>query len=52
MPLEGLSLTQQVGNMEIKLAITSLSSTTNTSNDEEVNRWLNYNGYLLVRLKQ
>ena len=52
MPLEELSLTQQVGKMEIRLIITSLSSTINTGNDEEVNRWLSYNGYLLVRLKE
>lgn len=51
LPQESLSLTHQLGNMEIKLCITSLNSTLNTGDEEDLTRWLNYNGYLLIGLK-
>lgn len=51
LPLEALSLTHQVNNMEIKLVITTLNTTINIEDEEELNRWLSYNGYLLVRIK-
>ncbi|WP_316816954.1 DUF4153 domain-containing protein [Pedobacter nyackensis] len=51
LPSEALSLTHHVGNMEIKLVVTMLNTTVNIDDEEELNRWLNYNGYLLVRVK-
>jgi len=51
LPLEALTLTHQVNNMEIKLVITTLNTTINIDDEEELNRWLSYNGYLLVRIK-
>ncbi|SMC72039.1 DUF4153 domain-containing protein [Pedobacter africanus] len=52
MPSEGLSITKQVGGLEIKLVITLLNTTTNTTEEEELNKWLSYNGYLLVGSKR
>lgn len=51
LPSEALSLTHHVNNMEIKLVVIMLNTTINIDDEEELNRWLNYNGYLLVRLK-
>ena len=51
LPRESLSLTHQLGNMEIKLCITSLNSTINTADEEDFSRWLSYNSYLLIGLK-
>lgn len=51
-PLEGLSISRQVAGLEIKLVITSLNTTLNAADEEELNRWLNYNGYLLVGSKR
>lgn len=51
LPPEALSLTHQLNNMEIKLVITMLSTTINIEDQDELNRWLSYNGYLLVRIK-
>jgi hypothetical protein len=51
LPPEALSLMHQVNNMEIKLVITTLNTTINVDDEEELNRWLSYNGYLLVRIK-
>lgn len=51
LPLETLSSTHQFDNMEIKLVITTLNTTINIGEEGELNRWLSYNGYLLVRVK-
>ncbi len=48
--VESLSLIHQLNEMEIKLVISDLNTTISTD-DKELNRWLNYNGYLLVRIK-
>lgn len=51
LPLALLSVDKQINNMEVKLIVTVLNTTVNTASEEELNRWLNYNGYLLVRIK-
>lgn len=51
LPAALLSITHQVAHMEVKLVVTSLNTTINTNNKEESDRWFNYNGYLLVRIK-
>lgn len=51
LPAALLSITHQVANMEVKLVVTSLNTTVNTGKKEESDRWFNYNGYLLVRIK-
>lgn len=51
LPSEVLSLTHHVNNMEIKLVVTVLNTSINTDNEEELTRWLNYNAFLLVRVK-
>lgn len=50
-PSELFSTNRQLGNMEIKLFVTTLNTNANTDDIEDGNRWLNYNGYLLVRIK-
>ncbi|MOA15696.1 hypothetical protein D3C78_1358660 [compost metagenome] len=51
LPSELLSIVHIVGNMEVKLVVTTLNTTINTDKKEELDRWFNYNGYLLVRIK-
>lgn len=51
LPSAALSLTSNIKNLEIKLVVTMLNTTVNIDNEDELNRWLNYNGYLLVRVK-
>lgn len=51
LPSEALSITRQLNNMEIKLMLTSLNTSTNTDTEAEVNLWLSYNGFLLIRIK-
>lgn len=51
LPAGALSLTHNINGLEIKLVVTVLNTTINTDNEEELNKWLNYNGYLLVRVK-
>ncbi|MNE70445.1 hypothetical protein D3C80_1662360 [compost metagenome] len=51
LPAELLSIVHKVGNMEVKLVVTTLNTTINTDKKEELDRWFNYNGYLLVRIK-
>lgn len=50
LPLEALSLYRSLDNFELKLVITSLHTTENTGDPSEVNRWLSYNGYLLIKV--
>jgi hypothetical protein len=51
LPAELLSIVHKVGNMEVKLVVTTLNTTINADKKEELDRWFNYNGYLLVRIK-
>lgn len=51
LPAQALSLTHSINGLEIKLVVTVLNTTLNTDDEEELNRWLNYNGYLLLRVK-
>ncbi len=51
LPPESLTLSQHLDNFELKLVITSLQTTENTSDPVELKRGLSYNGYLLIGVK-
>jgi hypothetical protein len=51
LPQNSLTLTQNLGNYEVKLVLLSLNTSDNTGDQEEFNRFLNYNGYLLIGVK-
>jgi hypothetical protein len=52
LPSQTLSLTHDINNFEVKLVLLSLTTTQDTANKEELNKWLSYNGYLLIGVKQ
>jgi hypothetical protein len=51
LPSETLTITRKLNNMEIKLVITLLNTNIDMDDEAEVNRWLSYNGFLLIRIK-
>lgn len=51
LPSAVLSMTRELNNMEIKLVVTSLNANTNMDDEAELNSWLSYNGFLLIRIK-
>lgn len=51
LPSQDLSLTHHIDTFEVKLVLLSLNTTQDTSDKEELKKWLSYNGYLLIGVK-